>query len=630
MAGSDYSLRLRATLDTTQVQQELKKLRAAQAMVLDQGGDGTSKGLAGTAHMQKIEVQLTKLNSSIAGLQRAVEQLTRVNKNPPTPQVRQQGGYLPAGLSGKLEKEWLQSKEYQALNVKVRNLLTAKGSALGGNLNDPFLAHRLWGTGQLKELDPAFSQNQYLMQQRNWNSMRRPESQAMKNRALLRQNRQMAALIGGQLIGGAGDLATALGYSDIGRSLGNVGSGVTGGAGAAWSASMAGMSGAAASGIGIVVGLATVIGKNISSMEELAQAVQKTAKAFEENYNSLARQTRGIQDSILGSRHNTRASQLLESGNLEEARKQAKYWQDSYQQAKESFESGDPIAEERRIRNLAERKKRAAEDALNGTNLEWAKSELGETLFKIMGQPGAATRIQEVKNQVDEEAQNQIKEMQNRYKDREAEMNRAKGFAETYQTVVDKLEKDRDDEFKASRLEVDKRLALSQRNDQTIASFRAQGEQNKTQLFADQVLEDKLSSPLDKFNKISEELDKLRQRRNTALEGAYGISREIAGGKMTSEEMTKAMSRQQVFSAEAQNVQGLIGILEQALTNLGDERNLVPDISHLTSLAQYGFNMGEKDDSVERMDKYYSKSLNLQQQIKDKLEEGIKTEAIYN
>ena len=77
MAGSDYSLRLRATLDTTQVQQELKKLRSAQSMVLDPGGSGTNKSLQGVSHMQKIEVQLTKLNSSIAGLQRAIEQLTR-------------------------------------------------------------------------------------------------------------------------------------------------------------------------------------------------------------------------------------------------------------------------------------------------------------------------------------------------------------------------------------------------------------------------------------------------------------------------------------------------------------------------------------------------------------------------
>ena len=53
-------------------------------------------------------------------------------------------------------------------------------------------------------------------------------------------------------------------------------------------------------------------------------------------------------------------------------------------------------------------------------------------------------------------------------------------------------------------------------------------------------------------------------------------------------------------------------------------------MSHVTSLAQYGFNMGEKNDNVERMEKYYTKSINLQQRIKDKLEEGVKTEAIYN
>lgn len=50
----------------------------------------------------------------------------------------------------------------------------------------------------------------------------------------------------------------------------------------------------------------------------------------------------------------------------------------------------------------------------------------------------------------------------------------------------------------------------------------------------------------------------------------------------------------------------------------------------MTSLAQYGFNMGEKNDNVERMEKYYRESLTLQRRMKDKLEEGIKTEAIYN
>ena len=79
--GNDYQLRLRATLDTSQVQQELRRLRAAQAQAAQEIG-GTKGAPIGTAHMQKIEVQLTKLNSSIAGLQRAVEQLARAQNMP--------------------------------------------------------------------------------------------------------------------------------------------------------------------------------------------------------------------------------------------------------------------------------------------------------------------------------------------------------------------------------------------------------------------------------------------------------------------------------------------------------------------------------------------------------------------
>lgn len=117
MAGSDYSLRLRATLDTTQVQQELKKLRAAQAMVLDQGGAGINKGLPGMAHVQKIEVQLTKLNSAISGLQRAVEQLARSQNMPQRmPTVGGGKNQLPIlPRNSQQTQDWLNSTQYRVL-----------------------------------------------------------------------------------------------------------------------------------------------------------------------------------------------------------------------------------------------------------------------------------------------------------------------------------------------------------------------------------------------------------------------------------------------------------------------------------------------------------------------------------
>ena len=639
MAGSDYSLKLRATLDTTQVQQELKKLRAAQSMAFDQGGSGTSKGLQGMSHMQKIEVQLTKLNSSIAGLQRAIEQLSKTQSYAQHQSNVLPGKskypYLPNGMTKKEFGNWFDSNEYKKLNNKVidtfkKNGLVSDGKGIYGNetfdLKDPYLANRVMGSGDLKGLDSSFNKSNYQDQITNWNRMNNHQAQKQQ----FTQARQFAGVIGGQLLGGAGDIASAMGYTDIGNIINSVGSGVTGGASAAMGMSLAGFGGVASTGVGIAVGLATTIAENISNMEQLAQAVSKTAQAFEENYKQLHRQTMGIQDNIIGSRHRTRANQLMESGNIDEAKKQAKYWSDAYEQSKQKFESiTDPQEEEKKILDRAQKRKQAVDDALNGTNLAWAESTLGETLFKVMGMPGAEIQRGQVKNKIDEDAQRQIREMHQRYKDLEAEMNKYKGYADTYQSVADKLDNDKKAEAQKSNAEVEKRLALSQRNDQMIASFRAQGEQNRTQMFADKVLDDKLSSPLDKFNKISQELDRLRQRRNTALEGVYGISREIAGGKMTSEEMTKAMSKQQGLQAEAQKVQGLIGILENALGNISTS-TIAPDLSHMTSLAQYGFNMGEKDDRVERMEKYYNKSLTLQQQIKDKLQEGIKTEAVYN
>ena len=74
--ASQYALQLKASLDTTQVQQELKRLRAAQAQAAQEMG-GVKGTPVGSAHMQKIEVQLTKLNTTISGLQHAIEQMSR-------------------------------------------------------------------------------------------------------------------------------------------------------------------------------------------------------------------------------------------------------------------------------------------------------------------------------------------------------------------------------------------------------------------------------------------------------------------------------------------------------------------------------------------------------------------------
>ena len=642
MAGNDYQLRLRATLDTTQVQQELKKLRSAQAMVLDPGGSGTNKGLQGVSHMQKIEVQLTKLNSSIAGLQQAIERLSKTQANTTQQSNVLQGRFkspqLPYGMTQKQFGSWLESSEYKKLNNKVADILKSNARYNGRfanyngqayDLTDPYLAHSVMGSGDLKKLDKSLNKSNYKDLISNWNMMNDPKAQKQQ----FTQGRQIAGVIGGQLLGSAGQLVSSIGYTGIGNFINSVGSGVTGGASAAMGMSLAGFGVKASSGVGIAVGLATAIAENISNMEQLAQAVNKTAQAFEENYKLLHHQTIGIQDSIIGSRHRTRANQLLESGNIDEAKKQADYWTNAYESAKSSFDNTrDPWQVERDIREKAEREKAMVEKYIPTSFAEdWFGKDntTVEFLNKAFGFQTYGMRKQDILNQIDQDAQSQIKDMQQRYKDLEAEMNKYKGYADTYQSVADKLQNDKNAEIQKSNADVQKRLALSERNDQTIERYEAQSRANKTQALANGILGNNNLSPLEKFNKISDELDKLRATRKTALEGAYGISKEIAGGKMTSEEMTRAIAKQSKYEFQASSAANLIGILENALTNINTQ-TIAPDLSHMTSLSQYGFNMGEKDNSVERMEKYYNRSLTLQQQIKDKLQEGIKTEAVYN
>ena len=94
--------------------------------------------------------------------------------------------------------------------------------------------------------------------------------------------------------------------------------------------------------------------------------------------------------------------------------------------------------------------------------------------------------------------------MQSGYAKLEADMNKAKGIAAEYQSVVEKIEnKDKDAKAK-SDAEVQKRLALSERNDQTMARYEAQSRANSTRVFANGILGNNNLGPLEKFNKISD------------------------------------------------------------------------------------------------------------------------------
>ena len=334
MAGSDYQLRLRATLDTTQVQQELKKLRSAQAMVLDSGGSGTNKGLQGVSHMQKIEVQLTKLNSSIAGLQRAIEQLSRTQFNTGHQSKVLPGKlnspYLPNGMTKREFGNWLDSSEYKKLNKKVIDTIKKHARVSGKyanyngevfELDDPYLANRVMGSGQLKGLDKSLNKSNYQDQITNWNRMNNHQAQKQQ----FSQGRQIASYIGGQMLGGAGELATGMGYNRTGAVLGGIGEGVTAGGSMAFTASLMG-AGAVAGPIGIIVGLGSAALAVTKSLNEMNEASKQAAENQRKVADALLQTSIAQSTERYGTWQGIRAQQALNENNLPVAKERAAYF----------------------------------------------------------------------------------------------------------------------------------------------------------------------------------------------------------------------------------------------------------------------------------------------------------------
>ena len=650
--ASEYNLALKATLDTSQVRQELQRLKYSYTVGSDDG-NSFSKGAPGAAHMQKIEVQLTRLGQSISSLQRAIEQLTRsetraassgnshpvVNNQSTLPVVPQKA------FSGKANwKDWLDSKDYRKFNNYVKSTIAEKFDATEqqflmyrtgvSSAKDPLFAHKLLSSQYGKGLfGSSFNYEKEVAQYQA--KQQAAQQEAMKRQqASMRQNRQMAAMIGGQLFGGAANILGNLGYTDTSNFLDAMGSGLTAGGGAAMTASMMG-AGSAAGPIGILAGLATVFSSLYSSALDASAAIQKMAEEIDEVFKTLHQDTLNDQRSVQETRHQINADMFERTGNMEQARKLAEYWKENSQYLQKQFADSNPLAEERKIKERGEARKRNVDKAMQEGDVSWLDNSLASFLMHLGGDLNVQEKAQKAKNEVDKQTAKQIEEMQRKYAAMQQDLTSAQKIQTMYQGVVDKLEdKQKSEQRKESAkeaAEVATRLKLNEANDAAIFGYKTRSQLNQTQAFVDGVLGNKSIGALDKFSAIAAELDAARSQKNSALSSAFEIAKYLKQNEATldSTELQINQRKQSQYDKEAAAAEARIGILENALTDI-QTSTLAPDLSHVTSLAQYGFNMGEKDDNAARIEKYYSKSLNLQQQIKDKLQEGVKTEAVYN
>lgn len=652
--ASEYKLALKATLDTSQVQQELQRLKQSYT-VGSEDRNSFSKGVQGTANMQKLEVQLTRLGQSITGLQRAIEQLSRSqlrnSPNQPT-SISSKGSGMPALTPTKPNwGQWLNSKEYKSFNDKMRrifeselddeerNFMYMRSGAKG--IDDPFLAHRIISNPQLgkqifgKKFD--YAKEIFDIQKADYKLVQQQDSRL----AAMSRNREMASIIGGQLFGGAANIASGLGYTGTANVLGAVGSGFTAGGGAAMAASILGANSAAGP-IGMLVGLASIFSTLYSSASDAATAIQKMSEQMNEAFKTLHSNTLNIQRSVQETRHQTNADMLERTGNIEEARKLAEYWKENLQSLQKQFADSDPLAEERKIRERGEARKRNIDRAMKEGTASLLDNDLASFLTHLSGGLNVQENAQKAKNMVDQQTTEQIADMQRKYAAMQQDITSAQKQQAVYQGVVDKLEGQQKNELAklaaesaaksaAAAAEVTARQRLNEANNAAIFEYKTKSQLNQTQNFVNGIIDNKNLGALDKFNIIAAELDAARSYKNSAMNSAFDIARYLKQneGMIGSTEIQAKQKQQAQYDKEAAVAEERIGVLENALASI-QTNTIAPDLSHITSLAQYGFNMGEKDNSVERMEKYYNKSLNLQQQIKDKLQEGVKTEAVYN
>ena len=652
--ASEYNLALKATLDTSQVQQELQRLKQSYRVGSDDR-NSFSKGVQGTTNMQKLEVQLTRLGQSITGLQRAIEQLSRsqLRNSPNQPaSISSKGSGMPALTPTKPNwGQWLNSKEYKSFNDKMRrifeselddeerNFMYMRSGAKG--IDDPFLAHKIISNPELgkgifgKKFDYAkelfdIQKADYKLVQQQKNSL-----------AAMSRSREMASIIGGQLFGGAANIASGLGYTGTANVLGAVGSGFTAGGGAAMAASILGANSAAGP-IGMLVGLASIFSTLYSSASDAAAAIQKMSEQMNEAFKTLHSNTLNIQRSVQETRHQTNADMLERTGNIEEARKLAEYWKENSQSLQKQFADSDPLAEERKIRERGEARKRNIDRAMKEGTASLLDNDLANFLTHLSGGLNVQENAQKAKNMVDQQTTEQIADMQRKYAAMQQDITSAQKQQTVYQGVVDKLEGQQKNELAKlaaesaaesakAAAEVTARQRLNEANDAAIFGYKTKSQLNQTQDFVNGIIGNKSIGALDKFNTIAAELDAARSQKNSAMNSAFDIARYLKQneGMIGSTEIQAKQKQQAQYDKEAAVAEERIGVLENALASI-QTNTIAPDLSHITSLAQYGFNMGEKDNSVERMEKYYNKSLNLQQQIKDKLQEGVKTEAVYN
>ena len=664
--ASQYELQLKATLDTSDVQQKLQQLRQSQRQ---EGNNSYSSSTAG------FNQAFAKIDTAIKSLQKSIDKLAASLARTSSPSfqasVNRAIAMQPARRASSSQSlqvppwlaqysanysqppmpqpiPWLKSVPYGRFRSQFYRALASNGRAeqmqIESDLhpgarfpafNSIGYAHRAAMSGLAQQvLGPQFSTEAYRQLMQAYIGTRNDSLQLLARRNNtpsssnnFAQSKKFGAIIGGQLLGGAAQYANDFGYTRTGAALNVAGQGVTAGSSAAYAASLFGASAKVAGGAGLAVGLAAATLEAAKAIRDLRDAAQQAARAQREVAKQQQQQGFQLQQGRFSFFDQQLARHVSKVQNTDIANERLNYARGKAEQAASKLEGmEDPATFEKRIRAQAQKMKTSKAARLAG----WGVLE-GE--MQSMGY-GGVIEMKGTDEAVDKAADKVIETYYKQFQLAGQQAQAAKATLSLWENVVENLKqaKERSEEaLKNMRIEdANTKQTISDQAKQLESQFRMNDQVRSAQVYAMGILKDKTLSPQLQFDNLSSELDKVRVQLNQKLIEAYELNRKIATKPdMLASEYEDAAKRRDKLLSEADMFSSKAGVLEDALTKIS-AMALRPDLSHMTSLAQYGFNMGEKDDSKKAIEDYYSKMTSLTQQIRDKIDQGIKTTATYD
>ena len=645
--ATDYALKLRATLDTTEVQQKLQQLQS-QMLQFKENTIGSSKSTINANNVRDGNIQgaLKSLQTSVERLNQSINKINQMQIRSASFQNRSTGastGAFPFVISPQITASRINFTSARNQIQKIFDDLSEGGipdaKMFSSIIRDLKRSTSIFSTrgmrrrainranADIRNLADAGYYGPEQIVDDNYTPFHLTEADAIRNARLRRLNQRYGlriagmsnlqrsfinagrAFAGSQALGMVGNKLAAAGHETAGGIFSGATEGISAGAMTAMSLSKFAIAGPAGIAVGIGVATNSIITALIESAEKITKASSEAYAILTSGKKRIAEHQETValmrwNDQTLASTPEQRKVQLDAIKKQVEAAKQEYY---------SLSDNSNPamIAAARRYLEESNKTEAGSEERIA------IERKYGEAVVAY------ADSIDKAKKQLDKltEKQHTLETLVNE---------------DVRKSEHDKVEKERERAAAERKrlIEEEQSLKIKGAAIDIITGLNRDSEQNAVaqKLFDIQYDEEgfeRRSSVSSKFQKASELLDKYRAQRQNALNLARIQAQDATDTDLSNEDRQKILEMSAGNIENAQHLAGIISQIEGFISNL-DQNGIKPNMQNVTSLSQYGFGMGERNDNVSRMERYYQNVEDLTRQIRNKLQEGIKTEASYN